>query len=305
MTSSQNVLFVPEMSSDPRLRVFRRTFDAVGEFEGMEVDAYIVITTTSIVVLDTLLCPKDVQSMMEMVQSDSAERQILVVNSHADWDHSWGNAYFSGRHYAPIIANEHGMVRMVSEEARVELADFQQHYSIFQNVTLVPPTLTFNTSLTIHGGDLTIELMPAPGHHRDHIAAWIPELRLLLAFDAVEKPLPCLENAAAVPSMLSTLEHFMALEPERVLCSHGKTTSPQLIKENLTYLHEIERRSQNLLREHQPTNDELEHATAAIHYPFDEVIEGLHDPVDRTFYSWAHDANARYILQWLMEEASH
>jgi glyoxylase-like metal-dependent hydrolase (beta-lactamase superfamily II) len=305
MTSSQNVLFVPEMSSDPRLRVFRRTFDAVGEFEGMEVDAYIVITTTSVVVLDTLLCPEDVESMMEMVQSDSAGRQVLVVNSHADWDHAWGNAYFSGRHYAPIIAHEHGMVRMVSEEARVELADFQQRYSIFQNVTLVPPTLTFNTGLTIHGGDLTVELMPAPGHHRDHIAAWIPELRLLLAFDAVEKPIPCLENATAVPSMLRTLEHFMALEPERVLCSHGKTTSPQLIKENLTYLHEIERRSQNLLREHQPTNDELEHATAAIHYPFDEVIEGLHDPVDRTFYSWAHDANARYILQWLIKEASH
>ena len=146
--------------------------------------------------------------------------------------------------------------------------------------------------------------MPAPGHHRDHIAAWIPELRLLLAFDAVEKPLPCLENAAAVPSMLSTLEHFLALEPERVLCSHGKTTSPQLVKDNLAYLHEIERRSQILLRERQPSNVELEHAAAAIHYPFDEVIAGLHEPVDRTFYGWAHDANARYILQWFMQEAS-
>jgi glyoxylase-like metal-dependent hydrolase (beta-lactamase superfamily II) len=305
MPSTQSVLFVPEMSNDARIRVFRRAFDAVGEFEGMEVDAYIVITTTTVVVLDTLLCPEDVESMMEMVQSDSAGRQILVVNSHADWDHAWGNAYFTGKHSAPIIAHEHGMVRMLSEEAQVELADFQQRYPIFQNVTLLPATLTFKTGLTIHGGDLTIELMPAPGHHRDHIAAWIPELRLLLAFDAVEKPLPCLENAEAVPSMVRTLEHFLAMEPERVLCSHGKTTSPQLVKENLTYLREIERRSQVLLREHQPSDVELEHAATAIHYPFDEVVAGLDEPVDRTFYSWAHDANARYMLQWLMKEAAH
>lgn len=304
MPSTQSVLFVPEMSSDARIRVFRRTFDAVGEFEGMEVDAYIVITTTTVVVLDTLLCPEDVESMMEMVQSDSAGRQILVVNSHADWDHAWGNAYFTGKHSAPIIAHEHGMVRMAEEEARVELADFQQRYPIFQNVTLLPPTLTFKTGLTIHGGDLTIELMPAPGHHRDHIAAWIPELRLLLAFDAVEKPLPCLENAEAVPSMLRTLEHFLAMEPERVLCSHGKTTSPQLVKENLAYLRELERRGQAFLREHEPSNAELEHAATAIHYPCDAVIAGLHEPVDRTFYSWAHDANARYMLQWLMKEAA-
>jgi glyoxylase-like metal-dependent hydrolase (beta-lactamase superfamily II) len=305
MPSTQSVLFVPEMSSDARIRVFRRTFDAVGEFEGMEVDAYIAITSTTVVVLDTLLCPGDVESMLEMVQSDIVGRQILVVNSHADWDHAWGNAYFTGSRSAPIIAHEHGLVRMVAEEARVELADFQHRYAIFQNVTLIPPTLTFNTGLTIHGGDLTIELKPAPGHHRDHIAAWIPELRLLLAFDAVEKPLPCLENADAIPSMLTTLERFLALEPERVLCSHGKTTSPQMIKENLAYLRELERRSHALLREHQPSNAELEHAAAAIQYPFDEVIAGLHEPVDRTFYSWAHDANARYMLQWLMKEAAH
>ncbi len=305
MTSSQGVRFVPDMSNDPRIRVFRRRFDAVGEFEGMEVDAYVLITTTSVVVLDTLLCPEDVESMMELVQSDCAGRQVLVVNSHADWDHAWGNAYFCGRHYTPIIAHEQGVVRMTSEEARVELADFQHRYSIFQNVALVPATLTFNTGLTIYGGDLTLELLPAPGHHRDHIAAWIPELRLLLAFDAVEKPLPCLENAAAVPSMLRTLERFLALKPERVLCSHGKTTSPQLVKENLAYLREIERRSMAFLQEQQPSNVELDHAAAAIHYPFDEVIEGVHEEVDRTFYSWAHNANARYMLQWLMEEASH
>lgn len=300
MSTVQGVFAVPEMSTDPRIRVFRRMFYATGEFEGMEVDAYIIITATTAVMLDTLLCPDDAGQMMQMVQSDIAGKQLLVVNSHADWDHAWGNAYFTGTRAAPIIAHEHGRVRLQSEEARIELADFQQRYPLFHNVKLVPATITFNQNLTISGGDLTIELFPAPGHHRDHIAAWIPELRLLLAFDAVEKPLPCLENAAAVPSMMNTLEHFLALEPEKVLCSHGKSTSPQLVKDNLMYIHELKRRAEAFLQQHQPTSVELEHAAETIQYPFDEVIAELSEPVDRTFYSEAHNANAHYILEWLM-----
>jgi glyoxylase-like metal-dependent hydrolase (beta-lactamase superfamily II) len=302
MSTIQGVFAVPEMSTDPRIRVFRRIFDVVGEFEGMEVDAYIIITATTAVVLDTLLCPEDAEQVMHMVQNDIVGKHLLAVNSHADWDHAWGNAYFTGTRAAPIIAHEHGRVRLQSEEARVELADFQQRYPLFHNVTLVPPTVTFSQGLTVYGGDLTIELFPAPGHHRDHIAAWIPELRLLLAFDAVENPLPCLENAAAIPSMMNTLEHFLALEPERVLCSHGKTTSPQLVKDNLTYIHELKRRAGAFLQQHQPTSAELEHAAETIQYPFDEVIAELSEPVDRTFYSAAHNENARYVLEWLMRQ---
>ena len=301
MPTAQGVFAVPEMSTDSRIRVFRRTFDAVGEFEGMEVDAYFIITTTTAVMLDTLLCPEDVEYVMHMIQDDITGKRLLIVNSHADWDHAWGNAYFTGTRAAPILAHEHGRMRMQSEEARLELADFQQRYALFHNVTLVPPTITFSQNLTIYGGDLTIKLFPAPGHHRDHIAAWIPELRLLLAFDAVEKPLPCLENASAVPSMMNTLEHFLALEAERVLCSHGKTISPQLIKDNLTYIHELERRASTFLQQHQPTSAELEYASETIHYPFDEVIAELCEPVDRTFYSEAHNTNARYVLEWLMQ----
>ena len=300
MSTVQGIFAVPEMSTDPRIRVFRRIFDATGEFEGMEVDAYIIITATTAVVLDTLLCPEDAGQMMQMVQDDIAGKHLLVVNSHADWDHAWGNAYFTATRAAPIIAHEHGRIRMQSKEARVELADFQQRYPLFHNVKLIPATMTFSQNLTIYGGDLTIELFPASGHHRDHIAAWIPELRLLLAFDAVEKPLPCLANAAAVPSMMNTLEHFLVLEPEQVLCSHGKSTSPQLVKDNLMYIHELKRRTEAFLQRYHSASAELEHASEIIQYPFDEVIAEPGEPVDRTFYSEAHNANARYVLEWLM-----
>jgi glyoxylase-like metal-dependent hydrolase (beta-lactamase superfamily II) len=302
LSTTDGVFFIPEMSTDQRVRVFRRNFGDMEEFSGMEVDAYIVITERYVVVFDTLLCPEDASAMVQMVKDQLPGRHLLVVNSHADWDHCWGNAYFTGGRAAPIIAHEFCLTRMLSDEARQELLDFQQRHTIFQNVALVPPTMTFNQRFTIVGGDLSIELIPAPGHHPDHIAVWIPELSLLLAFDAIEKPLPMLENAEAVPSMFATLERLLALQPKRVLCSHGKSTSVALVEENQAYFREIERHSLELLQRHHPTNEELEHASEIIHYSYDEVIAGATEPFDRTFYVEAHDANVRFLLQWLMRK---
>lgn len=300
MPASTDVFLVPEMSADDRVRVFRRSFAAMEEFEGMEVDAYAVITDRYVVVLDSLLCPEDAATMLQSVNNELEGRQLLCVNSHADWDHTYGNGYFTGEHAAPIIAHELCRVRLQSEEARQELADFQSRYPIFSNVTLVPPTITFTQGLAIHGGNLTIELLPAPGHHLDQIVAWIPELRLLLAFDAVEKPIPCIEDATGAPYMFATLQSLSALQPQRVLCSHGKTTHPELIDENLAYLREIEQRCHALLQSRRPTGAELAHPSALINYPFDEVIAGVSGPIDRTFYAQAHENNVRSIMEWLM-----
>ncbi len=300
MAGAGGVFFVPEMSDDARVRVFRRNLSALEEFEGMEVDAYAIITDRYVVILDTMLCPDDVALMMQSLQDELAGREILCVNSHADWDHAYGNGYFTGTRAVPIIAHEHCRTRLQSEEARSELADFQNRYPIFANVALVPPTITFIRDLTIHGGNLTIQLLPAPGHHLDHIAAWIPELRLLLAFDAVEKPVPLIESAVGAPYMFATLESLIALQPQRVLCSHGRTTSPQLVQDNLAYLREIEQRCHAMLQTHRPTGPELAHPSQLINYPFDEVIAGVTGPIDRSFYSQAHENNIRYIMEWLM-----
>jgi glyoxylase-like metal-dependent hydrolase (beta-lactamase superfamily II) len=298
----EGVFFVPEMSADERVRVFRRSLGEMEDFSGMEVDAYAVITERYVVICDTMLCPEDAAAMMQMVQRELPGRELLVVNSHADWDHVWGNRYFTGEHAAPIIAHEHSLARWQSDESRKELEDYQQRYPVFRSVTLVPPTITFQHGLTIHGGDLSIEFIPAPGHHLDHIAAWIPQLRLLLAFDAAERPFPIIEDAAAVPLMFSTLESFIALKPERVLCSHGKTTGPELVKDNLAYLREVERRCLAFIQAHQPTGAEMEHAAELIDYPLDEVIAGKGEEVDRKFYGWAHENNVRCMAEWLKRE---
>jgi glyoxylase-like metal-dependent hydrolase (beta-lactamase superfamily II) len=287
------------LSPDPRVRVFRRTLHGLEDFEGMEVDAYVVLGASHVVVLDTLLNPADVAGMLAALGPALAVKQLLCVNSHADWDHVWGNGYFRHTRPAPLIAHERCRQRLLDPEALTRLERYQQETRAFDGVVVVPPTLTFTTQMTIADEELSIELLHAPGHCRDQIVAWLPALRLLLGFDAIEWPLPCIEESACAADMLPTLQRLAALNPLHVLCSHGNVASPAQIQENLTYFQEIERRARQLLATRLPATHELEQAATLINYPFDEAIAHVSPDIDRAYYSWAHEQNARAILTHL------
>ncbi|HEX7735843.1 MAG TPA: MBL fold metallo-hydrolase [Ktedonobacteraceae bacterium] len=301
--ASQSVREVSGLSPDPRVRVFRRVLE---DFDGMEVDSYVVLGSSHAIFLDTLTSPADMAQVMTLIKPDLDHRQVLCVNSHADWDHCWGNNFFTAPQHIslpaqtiPILAHEYCRQRLLSPEAQSRLDGYKKSSAAFSEVTLVPPTLTFREQLTIAAGDLTVELLHAPGHCPDQIVAWLPEIHLLLAFDAVERPLPSIDGSSCVPLMFSSLQRLAALDARTVLCSHGNSHSPDLIHENLAYLNEIERRARLLLQQRVPADTELEQAATLVNYPFDEVIAHLNEEIDRAYYSSTHEQNVQAILTYL------
>jgi len=302
MKHDVDVYEVPEMSPDPRVRVFRRTLSGLEDLEGMEVDAYLVLGERYAFIFDTLVCPADIAAVMAICAPDIKGKQVLCVNSHADWDHIWGNGYFSGPRSVPILAHSHCRERINAEEARQQLGKYQARYPLFRDVTLMAPSITFNERLVINDNNLTIELLHAPGHCQDQIVAWLPEISLLLAFDAIEKPLPSIEDSTCAPLIFSTLKRLAALNAQYVLCSHGSTTSPALIHENQAYLDRLASRVELYLPAFKLAGADFEHVAESIGYPFDEVIANATETVDHAYYSWVHEHNARAVLRWRMQE---
>jgi glyoxylase-like metal-dependent hydrolase (beta-lactamase superfamily II) len=296
MAERNTVLVRVETGLDQRIRVFRRDLNLIEDFAGQTVDTFVVFTDRYVVICDTLLCAADMEVLLHEIASALAGRQLLVVNSHSDFDHCWGNSYFTGEHAAPIIGHDLSRTKLLTPEAQEIVAEFQ-HVPQLRDIVLTPPTITFAQSLTIDGGDLTLEFFHAPGHQDDHIALWISELRLLLAFDAVEKPLPSIAQVDLVPAMFQTLALFVALQPEHVLCSHTPGTDPTIIAETAAYLREIERRCRIFLRDHQPSDEELENAAASIDYPFSALNITVADPSTLAYYQEVHPDNVRRILQ--------
>lgn len=211
---------------DRRLRVFRA---------GNEVDTCVVVTERYVVVMDTMATPELAAGIVERVHDVLDGRLLLVVNTHADWDHCWGNALFAapgGRYPAPIIGHELSRQRLCSAQAQEFLQERRHAEPRFADVRLVPPTITFRESLRIDGGDLTLQLIPTPGHSEDHISVWLPELRVVLAGDAAESPIPYIEGPATLPALRSSLALLAALDPAVVIPCHGDTTDPALLARN-------------------------------------------------------------------------
>ncbi len=285
---------------DPHIHIFRRITSIPGEFETLQVDCYVIETKRFIVLCDTSLCPQDSAALLQTFADQAKNQQVIVINSHADWDHVWGNGTFANMPVIPIIAHDNALARWQSDEMLTLFVDYRKRFPLFHDVVLTQPQLTFNDTLTLYGGDLTLELFHAPGHQPDHIAIWIAQLQLLLAFDAVEYPFPTVENARSVPVMLATLRHLLALAPQTVLCSHGGTISPSLVQDNLDYMNTIEQKCRVFLADHSyPTASALEHASALIGSAWQDAVPADGVVNDQDYSSWAHDQNVRAVMQWI------
>jgi glyoxylase-like metal-dependent hydrolase (beta-lactamase superfamily II) len=107
----------------------------------------------------------------------------------------------------------------------------------FDEVVPTPPSILFgDAGLVLDGGDLTIELIPTPGHTRRPRVAVRPELDLVLAGDAAEVPFPHVDTGAGLVRARASLQRLMTLGARHVLPCHGGTTDPVVLERNLAWL---------------------------------------------------------------------
>lgn len=293
---SDRVTLVPNGGWDERVLVFRN--------EPL-VDVFAVVTQRYVVLIDTLATPAAAAAVLDYLRPRLANRRLLVVNTHADWDHCWGNAIFDGpaaRWPAPIIGHQRCRARLTSATARLELAQRQADAPArFGAVRLVPPSLTFGRSLTIDGGDLTLALLHTPGHQPDHLAVWLPEVRLLLAGDTAEAPFPSVAGPAGIPALRASLRRLAALAPAMLLACHAPgVTSPSLLAANAAYLDALEQHCRAALAHGLPADLPAGADPAAlIGYPAEAAASGPLPDGQADYYRRTHGSAIRAMLGWL------
>jgi glyoxylase-like metal-dependent hydrolase (beta-lactamase superfamily II) len=229
---SDVVVEAPLDGVDARVRRFRCA---------PEVDSFAVRTERFLVLCDTHSTPALARQLLALVTDDLADgRRLLVVDTHADYDHAWGNQVFGGRRAerpAPILGHPRCVERLAGAEGAAALARMRgAQPGRFDEVELVPPDIAVGDGAAIHGGDLTLRICATPGHTEDHVSIHIPELATVLAGDAAELPFPHLESAAGLVAARASLERLVALDPAVVLPCHGGTTDPSLLRRNIAYI---------------------------------------------------------------------
>lgn len=275
---------------DSRIRCFR---------SHPEIDCFAVVTQRYVVVVDTFATPQEAMQMMNMLTADLVGRQLLVVNTHQHYDHVWGNSIFAqGASYpASILAHEKSLSLDVWSLWEANLPKMKTQTPRFAGVCVTHPTIVFKDTLQIDGGDLTLQLLPAPGHSPDQVVVWIPEIAVLLAADALEFPFPYIDSAADLPVLLETMQTLQALKPQYVLLCHEGMHDSKIITQNINYFEHLKQKCDN--QNISIGSVDIEEEVLERIYPFEEVMLdfGFHELCQKELYQGFHRRNIKAILE--------
>lgn len=203
-----------------------------GEYEGMLVRSAFLLGEHWSLVLDTLTSPEDMAPIRERLAAHG--RPILVVNTHADWDHAWGNIAFTDN----LIIGHRLCAERLRSAAEILVLSEQREASPgrYENVALVPPALTFEHKLEINLGGMSVHLQHLPGHTADCLLAYVPERRWLFAGDCAEDPIPYL-HSGPLDGWIAGLRSWAAHPGvETVVPAHGAVCGIDLLRANADYL---------------------------------------------------------------------
>ncbi len=202
------------------------------DLDGTKVRGAIVLGEKKALIWDTLIYPEGMRLILDICQN----REIVVVYSHADWDHVWGTCALP---YTEVIAHERCAARFADpSDVEKSLLDYQAKYpQALKGIELIAPTRTFKDKLSLDLGGLSADLSYLPGHTQDGIVAFIPELGVLLGGDALETPLPLIYEDSPLSSWINDLERWSQdTRVKTVIPSHGEIKGKALILYNVAYL---------------------------------------------------------------------
>jgi glyoxylase-like metal-dependent hydrolase (beta-lactamase superfamily II) len=180
--------------------VFQRRYDP------LDVSVVAIVGPTGVVLVDTRNNPAEADEIIADVDTRFALPIVAVINTHAHYDHTFGNQQFaSGAHRTVPIYGHAGIPRHFEEFEGPRLAAQQADPSRepdkqWSEVHLTPPSVLIDAPTTVRAGDRTIELIPLPPGHTDtDLVVFIPDQRVWILGDIVEESGPPMYGSGSFP----------------------------------------------------------------------------------------------------------
>ncbi len=192
-------------------------------------NVYIIFGNEHVFVLDTFLGPDSMKYVHQEIKERITENlPIVVFNSHADYDHYWGNCAFVD---ADIVGHELCKERVVSESEEA----LKKHASEKKGkVVIVPPTITFQEVLRYENDEVLF--FYTPGHKLDASSCYDEKDGVLFVADNVESPIPYLDHAN-FDQYIQTLESYLDFDASLIIAGHDPPLkNTELIRRNIDYL---------------------------------------------------------------------
>jgi cyclase len=208
--------------------------------------------------VDTLFDERLTAEMLKTMQDATgfgAERIGVVVNTHSNGDHTFGNRLTAN---AQIIASE-AAVREMREEGnpqRLALmmknadamgevgAYFKKIFGAFDfaGVTMRLPDRTFTGELEIKVGDKQVRLIQVgPAHTAGDVIAYVPANRVVYTGDILFIDGTPIAWAGPVSNWIKACDRIIGLDADVIVPGHGPITDKAGVKRMQDYLVMVDR----------------------------------------------------------------
>lgn len=171
-------------------------------YEPLDVSVCLVVGDDELLLVDTRCNPREGAEILDDVRTVSTLPVRHVVNTHAHYDHTFGNAAFAatariyGHHRVPAHLAEHEGPRL--EAWRSDPAAQPQH--AWHDVELVAPHVPVHAPLTVDLGGQAVHLLPlGPGHTDTDLVVHVPDASTWIVGDVVEESGPPMYGSGSYP----------------------------------------------------------------------------------------------------------
>jgi glyoxylase-like metal-dependent hydrolase (beta-lactamase superfamily II) len=247
-------------SREPDFRInVNRISERVAVFNCLDVNVTAVTCNKGIIIIDTNRSPGIMEKIKEEIENIFGRNDfIYVINTHGHWDHCSGNQVFNNveivdhKNSTNYIKNnkinsplniwflENRITKMKKDLTLPEITDDEVE-EIKDNVAAwnivlqdvkneyipAPPTITFNDTMTLYMGDLTIKMIYCGNAHTNNdIFIYIPEENLVFTGDMFTTETSfgfSINKLIDVPRIISSMEKIIGdlYEIEFVVPGHG------------------------------------------------------------------------------------
>jgi glyoxylase-like metal-dependent hydrolase (beta-lactamase superfamily II) len=204
-------------------------------------NAGLIVDGDSALVIDTLYDLGRTREMLDAMKAaaPAAETIDVLVNTHVNGDHCFGNQLFEGAEIIATKACEEEFATETPPQLMIDMinaadqmgelgAFFKQCFGRFdfEGITMTPPTRTFEKNLDIRIGEKDIRLIEVgPCHTRGDSMVYIPDDRTLFAGDVLFIEGTPIMWDGPLANWISALDLILGMDVDTIVPGHGPITN--------------------------------------------------------------------------------
>lgn len=213
-------------------------------YDPMDVSIIAIVCDSGVVLVDTRSSPAEADEIIADVRDVFALPVVAVVNTHAHYDHTFGNQRFGslplyGHALIPRHFAQYEAPRLAAQQSNPAGEPDKD----WADVALTPPNRLVEGPMTVEVGGRVIELLPlAPGHTDTDLAILLPDQRVWILGDVIEESGPPMYGSGSFPLQWATvLERLLKrIEPgDLVIPGHGNVVDRGFVERQMRDLQHV------------------------------------------------------------------